>query len=224
MSVLEKEHNEELTGDDISSNAGFYSIFEGVSLRLVKVSAIISAAVIIISLTAGYFLPKGDGLVTAYFERLQERDKLYLSVKEENDSAAEELRELSENLQEKQKKTENLQTSQSSLDKIKSENEALTAQYEALQTEIADKEKKLASVTAALDSARGNVTLGEGTFTVGEQIASGKYSVTGSGNIVISRDGTSRVNETLKTDGKSYTLNDGDVLRIKGQAHFAPEN
>lgn len=221
---MEKEHNEKLTGDDINSNAGFYSIFEGVSSRLVKVSAIVGAAVIIMSLTAGYFLPKSDGLATAYFERLQKRDKLYLSVKEENNSAAAELKELNENLQEKQKETESLQTSQSNLGKMKSENEALTAQYEALQTEIAEKEKKLASVTEALDSARGNITLGEGTFTVGEQISSGKYSVTGSGNIVISHGGTSRVNETLKADGKSYTLNNGDVLRIKGQAHFAPEN
>lgn len=224
MSVLEKEHNEKLTGDDINSSAGFYSIFEGVSSRLVKVSAIVGAAVIIMSLTAGYFLPKSDGLATAYFERLQKHDKLYLSAKEENDSAAEELRELRENLREKQKETESLQTSQSNLGKIKSENEALTAQYEALQTEIAEKEKKLASVTEALDSARVNITLGEGTFTVGEQISPGKYSVTGSGNIVISHGGTSRVNETLKADGKSYTLNDGDLLRIKGQAHFALEN
>lgn len=206
------------------TSAGFYSIFEGVSPKLIKVSLIVCAAVIVASLTAGYFLPKSDDMVTVYFEKLQKHDKLYLSTKEENNAAAAELKKLSKTLQEKQKETENAQASQSNLDKIKSENEELTAQYEALKTEIADKEKKLVSVNEALDSARVNVTLSDGTFTVGEQIVSGKYKVTGSGNIVISHGGVPRVNETLTADGKSYTLNDGDVLRVKGQARFSPEN
>lgn len=221
---MEKNRDKKLTGEDINSSAGFYSIFEGVSPRLIKVSAIIGATVIILSLTAGYFLHKSDDMVTAYFEKLQKHDKLYLSAKEENNAAAAELKKLSKALQEKQKETENVQASQSNLGKMKSEHEALTAQYEALQKEIADKEKKLASVTDALDSARVNVTLSDGTFTVGEQIVSGKYKVTGSGNIVISHSGTPRVNETLTADGKNYELNHGDVLRIKGQARFAPEN
>lgn len=218
---------EESDGQD-SNNGGFDNLkqklyaflydIKTLPASFFAVSSSVCAVIIVLSLAAGIFIPKSEGAVNSSLERLKKTDNLYLSAKAENTDMSNEVAQLNDTLEEKRNDLEMFSKSKDSLDKITQENEELTQERDELQNEVNSKQIELERLNALYGSSvQTTVTLTSGRYTVGENIAPGTYTVTGNGSIAI---GKSRINANLTSSGKEYTLNDGESIKIDGNAKF----
>lgn len=183
------------------------------------------ASLILISASGviGFNAPKSGKSVSSRLEVLHQKDTEYTKINDEYTALASETDRLKSDLNEKEKSLKEFSTSQNVLDKINSENDELEKEKNQLQSEVTSKQNTLNALEGqAKASSQAKVTLSSGTYKVGENIKSGKFLVTGSGSITISSSGKARVNTTLTSDGKEYTLNDGDSIKINGKAQFIP--
>lgn len=193
------------------------------SVKFIIMTAVVSLALISVAGITGFNVPKSDNVVSARLEALHQKDVEYTEINGEYTTLASETDRLKSDLTEKEKSLEEFSTSQNVLDKINSENEELEKEKNQLQSEVSSKQNTLNALEGqAKASSQAKVTLSSGTYKVGESIKSGKFLVTGSGSITISSSGTARVNTSLTSDGKEYTLNDGDLIKINGKAQFIP--
>lgn len=194
------------------------------SPRFIKISCAVCACVLIIAAALGVIIPKSDSVIEYSLSTLREKDKTYLAAKESSDNALQEIEQLNTRLSDDEKSLEEFKQSQDNLDKISQSNDELQAERDSLQSEVSSKQKQLDELNSSINAnANKSVTFTSGRYTVGTNIAAGKYTVTGTGSIVISNSGTARVNKTLKSDGESFTLSNGDVIKIDGSARFIPE-
>jgi hypothetical protein len=230
----DNEENNEKSKDNVLKAAlktvtgcikkGFHAVVGDTSPAFIKISCIICIGIIFIAAGIGFLIPKSDDTVTAKLAYLRETDKTYLDAKNDNDSLTAEISSLNNELYEKQQSMNDVTQSQESLDNIKQENDDLKNQVDTLQSEVDTKQRTLDSIKASDSSdSSASVALTSGTYTVGKNIKAGSYNVTGSGSIVISSSGSARVNTKLKSDGASYTLSDGDIIKIDGSAKFIAE-
>lgn len=195
-----------------------------ISADILKIVCPTFAGVIICSLALGLILPKSDSIVLSRMESMSGRNKEYISAKTEYDKKERELEELREDLAEKQRQVGDFDVSQNGLESITAENAALEEEIKKLDAEVASKQQKLEDLEAAASlSGRTSVVWSSGTYTVGKDLAAGTYIVNGSGSIVISNSGKAIENTKLKSDGKEYTLNAGDIVKINGSAKFIPQ-
>lgn len=194
------------------------------SARFIGISSMICAAVIIAAAIAGFCIPKSDNAALRGLDALHKSDKTYLAVKSENGNERLKTESLKKKLEEKQKELDEFKKSQDNLDKITESNAALEEEKNALQEEIKQKEKELAELEVSAKAyANKIVTWASGDYTVGKDIAAGKYTITGTGSIAIANKGKSKANKLLKADGESFTLLEGDLIHIDGNAKIVPQ-
>ena len=194
------------------------------SVPFIIVSAVICAAVIAASLISGIYLPKSESAVSKRLAALHETDKTYIEANESNSAALRETETLNSRLTEKQKELEEFNKSQDNLDKISESNDALQKEKDALLDEVRKKQITLAGLESSVSAQTKKIlTWSSGRYNVGKDIAPGTYTVTGTGSISIGNSGKSLANKNLKSDGETFTLNDGDVIQIDGNAKFVPQ-
>ena len=197
---------------------------QDLSRSFVISSAAVCTAVVIAALILGITLPKSDRAVSKRLAALHETDKTYIEVNGNNDTAMREKESMDSRLSSRQKELEEFNKSQDNLDKISQSNDALQKEKESLQDEVKKKQNTLADLESSITSFTKKIlTWSSGRYTVGKDIAAGNYTVTGSGSISIGNSGKSLANKNLKSSGESFTLNDGDVIQIDGNAKFVPE-
>ncbi len=222
------EGGEAVSYDDSSEiSQGIFtrlSNFFGISRGLTAVFCVLFAAIICGSAVLGYLFPKGDETVSRSLDSMRNTDKTYLKIKSDNEAIEKEISSLSKQADEIQQSINDMDKTQDSIDSISQENNNLEKQAENLQNEIQTKQKTLESLEkSAQKNTTSSVVWASGTYTVGKNISAGKYTVTGSGSIVISTSGSARVNTKLKSEGEEYTLSDGDIIKIDGNAKFVSE-
>ncbi len=201
----------------------FRGLFKDISPSFIKISSMICAGIIFVALGLGFIIPKSDSALSSSLENLRETDTSYLNAKGEYDSISKEILSLTKELETKQENMNNMDKTQDSLDKIIQENDSLSKEKETLQNEINSKQRTLDNLEKSTSTEKSSIMWSSGTYKVGKNIAEGKYTVTGTGSIVIANSGNARVNTRLKSDGASYTLLDGDTIKIDGSAKFIPE-
>lgn len=194
------------------------------SARFVKVSAAVSLGIIIAAFAAGFLVPKSDNSLLRGLMYLEQNDKAYLAVKGENGSERLETDSLRKKLEEKQQELDEFRNAQDNLDKISESNAALESERDVLKDEIKKKQQELDELEAAAKAYANKImTWSSGDYTVGSEIAAGKYTITGTGSIAIANNGKSKTNKLLKADGESFTLSEGDLIHIDGNAKIVPQ-
>ncbi len=189
----------------------------------IKVSCAVCAAALAASAAAGFLVPHSEKSVLSKTAALREKDSVYLDAKRRNDETKEEIDKLTQKLAEDEENLEKFNQSQDNLDKISQKNDELQSEKESLEARLEQKQRELNNLESSLESkTKRTVTLTSGRYTVGENIASGSYNVTGSGSIVISGGGKARVNKSLKSEGETYAVSDGEIIEIDGSAKFTP--
>lgn len=190
----------------------------------IKISCAVCIFILIVSATVGVFVPKSEKVISDRLLAMHTSDKKYLDAKNMYDTASGTIKDLEKSLEEKQKTLEEFNNSQNNLDKIISDTETLTQKRDELKKQAEAKKATLSQTEATINADRTKtVTLISGEYTVGENISAGTYNVLGSGSIAHSRNGKSLANKPLKSDGESFTLNNGDKIVISGNAKFIPE-
>ena len=191
--------------------------------KFVKISCVISAAVIIAVAAAAYFIPKGGGAVQRGLDALRKSDETYIAASKAYGDAFAENRRLSEDLNAKNKELEEFRSVSGGLDKIGESNAELEKTRDELTKEAESKQKEYDALVRVSEGESGKmVTLSSGYYTVGKDIPAGKYTVTGSGSVAVARGGKSTVNKLLNSEGGEIELRDDDRIQIDGIAKFSP--
>jgi predicted nuclease with TOPRIM domain len=178
----------------------------------------------LLALFLGIYVPKSTASVEKQLSSLRASDKTYIEKKSEYDALVSEEEQLSSHIEQTNDELEKFEKTQDNLDKLSQKNIQLQSEKEQLQNEIASKQSKLSSLESSVNAySRSSVTWSSGKYTVGTNIAAGTYIITGTGSIAISNSGTARVNKSLKSDGEVFTLNDGDIIKIDGNAKLVSE-
>ncbi len=217
QSVSDKKHV------NLYNVKAFFSGLRALPL-FVKLYILVIAAITVIAVTAGIFTPKSNSAIDRRLNALRTSDKAYLEKQAEYQGIQSETEQQKKHIEEKQAELERLNNSQDNLDKLSQKNSELEDEKKQLQDEVNLKQKTLNALDISLDSyIRSSITLSSGRYTVGENISEGKYTITGTGSIVVSNSGTARINKPLKSDGESLTLKNGDIVKIDGNAKLVLE-
>lgn len=186
-----------------------------------------AAAAVLIAASAffaGFLIPKPIAAVNMKLSSYEKKNSEYIDASDAYTAVEKEVNKLNSRLTEAQEQLDDFNQSRDSLDKITEKNNQLQAQKEQLQNEISAKKAVLDTLSPkAAKSVNSTVTLSSGRYTAGENFVSGTYVIMGTGSIAISSDGKARVNKALKSDGEKFTLNDGDILKIDGNAKLIRE-
>lgn len=189
----------------------------------IKLSSAVCVVIVLGVFFVGFFMPKSENKITKRLDELQNTNSEYITAQNDYSSLSDEINNLNSDLTDKQKSYEEFTTSQNGLEKINDENDKLEKEKEELQSTVNSKQRTLDSLNnQASSTSQSTLTLTSGTYKIGENIKAGKYTIMGSGSIAISSSGKARVNSNLTADGKDYTLNDDDTIKIKGKAQFIP--
>lgn len=190
----------------------------------IKLYAASLSVLIFAAFTTGILVPKSINVIDRRLNSLHSSDKTYLEKQTAYDEAQNEEKRLQTSHDQKKAELEKLNNAQNNLDKLSQKNSELENEKNELQDEVNLKQKTLNALDISLNSQiRSSVTLSSGRYTVGENISEGKYTIMGTGSIVISTSGTARVNKALKSDGESFTLKNGDIIKIDGSAKLTLE-
>lgn len=200
------------------------SLTHDLTRQFIRISVIISAAIVICTSAAAYFIPKSESAVSGGLERLMRKDSAYLEAKNNYDAAIAEQNNVTKELDEKKNALEEFRKSQNSIDKISKLNAELEQTRDKLKKDAEDKQKELDTLTSIQEKpASRTATLSSGYYTVGEDIAEGTYTVAGTGSIAIANSGRSIANKPLGAEGESFTLKAGDHVQIEGNARFVTQ-
>lgn len=225
IDIIVDDSDDILTEEIIdSSDKETTSLLADIPPLLIKLSCGAAVLIVILSLATGIFIPKSLKSIDKRLVSLRQTDKIYLEKQSEYEAAQSEEKQLKNHLDEKNAELEKLGQSQDSLDKLSEKNSELQNEKQQLQNEVNTKKNTLNSLNASLNShTTSSITCPSGRYTVGENITEGKYIITGTGSIVVSSSNTARVNKSLKSDGESFTLNNGDIVQINGNAKLILE-
>ncbi|MCH5209676.1 MAG: hypothetical protein J1F01_01795 [Oscillospiraceae bacterium] len=228
--VIDEDYEEEVSDDNISDkdklskNNHFRNLKKDLSSRFVKISCLIYAAVLFAAFTFGYVTPGSDSAISKRLDSMHTKNKLYVQTKKNYDEALEKKKDASEQLGHKQRDLDKLTQSQDGLRKLSESNSALEEEKNTLREEVEKKQSELETLNLSVaEKTKKTVTWSSGRYSVGENIASGNYTVTGSGSISIGNSGKSIINKALNSSGDNIALNNGDVIQIDGTAKFVPE-
>lgn len=221
--IIEVIIDEQPTNNKKFKFAYWDNLEKDLSPLFIKLSSAVCIAIVLGVFFVGFFMPKSDSKISKRLDELQNTNSEYVTAQNNYSSLSDEINTLNSDLADKQKSYEEFTTSQNGLEKINDENDKLEKEKEELQNTVNSKQSTLDSLNNQVSStSQSTLTLTSGTYTVGENIKAGKYTIMGSGSIAISSSGKARVNSNLTADGKDYTLNDGETIKIKGKAQFIP--
>lgn len=197
---------------------------KNLSKKYICISASVCVIILAAAAAMGFLLPKSENTISNRLASLHESDSDYLSAKEANDAENLDKKNLNTRLENKQQELEEFRQSQDNLEKITENIGLLENERDSLKNDIKTKQNTLAGIEADINSFTKKImTWTSGDYTVGENIAAGSYTITGTGSIAIANSGKSLANKILSSAGESFTLNNGDIIHIDGNAKIVPE-
>lgn len=187
------------------------------------VSAAIAAAVLLSVFFAGILSYKDEEDVNYKFSHMQTSSKKYANAQERINLINEEITELEDEIAEKQTELNTITEYESNTGEIKSKQNVLNANLKELQNTEKNKEKQLSDLESSVKSKIPTmITLTPGLYTVGENLISGNYNAVGDGAIVVSSaSGGAKINTSLNSDAISFTLENGDIIKLETKAVFS---
>lgn len=187
------------------------------------ISAAVALSVLLSVFFAGILSYKSEEDINYRFSRIQTTSKKYSRAQEKINLTNDEITALEDEIAEKQSELNTITEYESNTGTIKSKQSALDSELKELNSSVKNKEKVLSdlenSVSRKIPSM---VTLTPGLYTVGENLFSGNYNAMGDGAIVVSSsNGGAKINTTLTSDAVSFTLDDGDIVKLGTKAVFS---
>lgn len=206
-----EEIDEENTEETAPNNKMFYIL-----------SAAIAFSVLLSVFLAGILCYKNEEDVNFRFSHIQTTSNKYSNAQEKINLVNEEISVLEDELTETQSELNTLTEYESNTGVIKSKQNVLKDELDDLNDTVTKKEKALSDIENSIKKKLPTmVTLTPGLYTVGENLFSGNYSAVGDGAILISSSsGSAIVNTTLTSEEVSFTLNDGDIVKLGTKAVF----
>ncbi len=187
---------------------------------------VVAMAVLMFSFQLGSMGMKSEALVESkYLELLQSSSK-YNDLIKQISSINVEIEDYSHERDLKQSEYDALIAYRDNEGAVTDEIAALQSRLDTLNIENAKKQAEIDSLTTDIsEKISAIMNLPPGIYTVGENIAAGKYTITGSGSILVSSSkGSVKLNTILTADGVSITLDDMDKIQLDTRAKFSPAN
>lgn len=175
---------------------------------------------------AGNSGEKREDIVEAEYKTQLAESSKYNDLKKSVSAIKEEIEDLTKTRDEKQAVYDALTDYELRSSDADDRLDELQKRLDDLNDEIEEKQKKLDKLNEDKKTPS-IVNLIPGRYSVGEgkNIAAGKYSVTGSGSIVVSASsGSAKLNSVLGTEGIVITLDEGDIIKLDTNAKFTPVN
>lgn len=169
---------------------------------------------------------KSKELVEQTYMELLENSTEYREAAQDYDSIKETIDELTKERDEKQAVFDAMQDYESKSTDVNTRLENLRNELNGLNSEIETKKQTLADLENSISSKTSSiVSLSPGIYTVGKNIVAGKYSVTGSGSILVSTSsGATKINTVINSEGTQVTLENDDTIKLETRARFTPVN
>lgn len=188
--------------------------FENRRNRFFLVFIVISALVIVLGFTVGFFVPHIGEYEDSH--EIAAHDPDLREAKEKNAELNEETARL---FAERAEKKATLKSIENYDGEGKTELDDLTSELNELNSRIEEKKKEADTDTEA----DGSITLSPGIYTVGKHIPSGSYYVSGGGSLVVSDQSGNKINSPLSKEAAEYELSDGDTVKIEASVKFDTE-
>ncbi len=187
------------------------------------ISAAVALSVLLSVFFAGILSYKSEEDINYRFSRIQTTSKKYSRAQEKINLTNDEITALEDEIAEKQSELNTITEYESNTGTIKSKQSALDSELKELNSSVKNKEKVLSDLeNSASRKIPSMVTLTPGLYTVGENLFSGNYNAMGDGAIVVSSsNGGAKINTTLTSDAVSFTLEDGDIVKLETKAVFS---
>lgn len=185
-------------------------------------TAAIAFSVLLSVFLVGILRYKSEEDVNFRFSHIQTSSNKYSNAQERINLVNEEISALEDELTETQSELNTLTEYESNTGVIKSKQNVLKDELDTLNDTAKKKEQALSDIENSIKKKLPTmVTLTPGLYTVGENIFSGNYSAVGEGAILISSStGSAIVNTTLTSEAVSFTLNNGDIVKLGTKAVF----
>lgn len=209
-----KDEETEETDDESDHKANDKSFF--------NISAAVSVAVLLSVFFAGILSYKDEEDINYKFSHVQTSSKKYSNAQERINLVNGEITELEDEIAEKQTELNTITEYESNTGEIKSKQNVLNAELKDWQNAVSAKEKTLAELDKNIKKKLPSmITLSPGLYTVGENIFSGNYNAVGDGSIVVSSaNGGAKINTSLTSEASSFSLDDGDIIKLETKAVF----
>ena len=221
-----------ITDSDPYANEGYTPYFPrrryngNIIAEIAFVSAcfLVGLAILFLSFYLGTLGTKDTEMVDNKYYELLETDSRYNDTLKKISSINAEIEELTQTCALKQREYDALLAYQNGEGDVDNRISELQAQLDDLTKENLRKQTEIDSLTADISGKVSTImNLPPGIYTVGENIAAGKYTVTGSGSILVSSaSGTVKLNTILTANGTTVTLNNADKIQLDTRAKFSP--
>lgn len=185
------------------------------------VTAAVCAVIIGGAFFIAYTVPKNDDALNAAADVLRNADD-YKSVKSEFDSLSAEVDELRQTVSEKEENVEKVTDYENTRAELREMIKSKQEELNQLNTQNNDLQTQIDNLNTGITEKSGGVKeLSPGKYTVGSEIAPGKYSVVGTGKLVIaSSESVNKFNEILTATPVEITLESGDKLTLESNVKF----
>lgn len=185
-------------------------------------SAAIAFSVLLSVFLTGILCYKNEEDINFKFSHMQSTSSKYAGAQEKINLTNEEISVLEDELSEIRSELNTITEYESNTGVIKSKQNVLKTELDDLNSTITSKEKALSDIENSIRKKLPSMlTLTPGLYTVGENLLSGSYSAVGDGAIVVSSSaGSAIVNTMLTSEAASFTLNDGDIVKLGTKAVF----
>ena len=206
------EYDESDNNADCSGNSKMFFI----------ISAAVALSVLLSVFFAGILSYKDEEDINYRFSHIQTSSKKYSNAQERINLVNDEITALEDEIAEKQAELNTITEYESNTGTIKSKQNSLSAELKELQNTVKNKEKVLSDLENSIKKKMPSIiTLTPGLYTVGENLFSGSYNAVGDGSIVVSSaNGGAILNTSLTSDAVSFTLEDGNIVKLETKAVF----
>lgn len=185
------------------------------------ITAAVCALIIGGAFFAAFIVPKDDGALNAAADELRSAED-YRSIKDEFDSLSAEVDELRTDVETKKENVEKITDYENTRAELRDAIKSKQAELDELNTANAQKQAEIDSLNTGITEKAGGVKeLSPGKYTVGSEIAPGKYSVVGTGKMVVSSsDSVNKFNKILTSAPVEITLETGDKITLEASVKF----
>ena len=187
-----------------------------------KLYCIILAAVTVLVSVGAYFGGRKHSLNTRAMSVLRSEisslTNEYNAKKSQNEASQKQKKDLQKQISEKSHINKEIAQSVSELEDVKKSTEDTKNQISEKKSLVEEQEKRLSEIKQITAAAKGKrLSLREGVYRCPEEIAEGRYTVSGSYTIVLyDSSGKAKMSENLsKLDGSTFTfdIKDGEKIR-----------
>lgn len=170
---------------------------------------------------AAYISPKDDDALNIAADGLRQADD-YKTIKEEFDNLSAEVDALRTDVETKKEDIEKIADYENTRAELREAIKNKQAELDELNTANAQKQAEIDSLNTGITEKSGGVKeLSPGKYTVGSEIAPGKYSVVGTGKMVVSSsDSVNKFNKVLTSTPVEITLETGDKITLEASVKF----